>query len=450
VSDEGPIPTTRKDRFIAKLVAVIAQAIYRDVQVYWPEPPPLDGPQLTVANHFGGFSDGLVLLDALQRRPGIVARDVIWKVPVVGGLMTWIGGIPVHKPDDGAKESANDQMFASCYDALRDGGHLLIFPEGVTRNEPSIAPVKTGAARIALGARASGAEGLVVAPVGIHYEDKAALRSRVVVNVGVPLHLDEAVDEYTGSDASIEADDLDADNRAAVRDLTDGIDLMLREAAPDYADWHEARTLTAGAEIALRDQLDDPRKPVPIALRDRLANVLAGRSSERRARIIEAVEDYRSDLDALGVSDADVRARLSTGGLMVSLVLQVVAAVLVLPFAVVGAVINVVPALIVRAVSLARLSPSMQATVKPAVAIVAFGIAWGVVVWAAFEWLGIGGAAAAIILLPVYLAAVIVLAERLALMWRLIRRWRAGGKTRNVERQLDQERTAVVEAVLAL
>ncbi len=146
---------------------------------------------------------------------------------------------------------------------------------------------------------------------------------------------------------------------------------MLRQAAPDYADWHEARTLTAGAEIALRDQLDDPRKPVPIALRDRLANVLADRSPERRARIIEAVEDYRSDLDALGVSDADVQARLSTGGLMVSLVLQVVAAVLVLPFAVVGAVINAVPALIVKAVGLVRMAPSMQATVKPAVAIVA-------------------------------------------------------------------------------
>ncbi len=334
--------------------------------------------------------------------------------------------------------------------ALREGGHLLIFPEGVTRNEPSIAPVKTGAARIALGARASGADGLVVAPVGIHYEDKAALRSRVVVNVGVPLDLDEAVVDATGSDGSVEAGDLDADDRPAVRGLTDGIDTMLRQAAPDYADWHEARTLTAGAEIALRDQLDDPRKPVPIALRDRLANVLADRSPVRRARIIEAVEDYRSDLDALGVSDADVQARLSTGGLMVSLVLQVVAAVLVLPFAVVGAVINVVPALIVKAVGLVRMAPSMQATVKPAVAIVGFGITWGVVVWAGFEWLGLGGAAAAIILLPVYLAAVIVLAERLALIWRLIRRWRAGGKTRNVERQLDRERTAVVEAVLAL
>ncbi len=445
MSDEGPIPTTRKDRFIAKLVAVLAQAIYRDVQVYWPVPPPPDGPQLTVANHFGGFSDGLVLLYALPRRPGIVARDLIWKVPVVGGLMTWIGGIPVHKPDDGAKESANDQMFASCYAALRDGGHLLIFPEGVTRNEPSIAPVKTGAARIALGGRASGAEGLVVAPVGIHYEDKAALRSRVVVNVGIPLDLDRAIAESTAS-----GDSIDADNRVAVRKLTDGIDVMLRDAAPDYEDWHEARTLTRGAEIVLRSQLDDPRKPVPIALRDRLANVLAARPPERRARIIEAVDDYESDLEALGVSDADVQARVSTGGLMVSLVLQMIAAVLLLPFAVAGALINLVPALIVRSVGLARLSPSMQATVKPGAAILAFGITWGLVAAATFNRFGLGGAAAAVVLLPVYLAAVIFLTERVALMWRLIRRWRAGGKTRNVERQLNVERDAVIQAVLAL
>ena len=56
----------------------------------------------------------------------------------------------------------------------------------------------------------------------------------------------------------------------------------------------------------------------------------------------------------------------------------------------------------------------------------------------------------AIILLPVYFAAVILLAERMALVWRLIRRWRTGGKTRNVERQLNAERDAVVEAVLTL
>ena len=67
--------------------------------------------------------------------------------------MNWIGAIPVHKPEDHNSPTSNDEMFASCYGALDDAGNILIFPEGVTRNEPSIATVKTGAARIAIGAR---------------------------------------------------------------------------------------------------------------------------------------------------------------------------------------------------------------------------------------------------------------------------------------------------------
>jgi 1-acyl-sn-glycerol-3-phosphate acyltransferase len=445
VTDELTAFPTRKDRVIAKLVNFLVRAIYRDVQVHWSVRPSADAPLLTVSNHFGGLSDGLVLLYAMPRRPGIVARDLIWKVPVVGSLMSWIGGIPVHKAEDGVEASANDQMFGSCYAALRHGGHLLIFPEGVTRNEPSIAPVKTGAARIALGARASGADGIMIAPVGIHYENRAALRSRVVVNGGVPLDLDRAVEEYAGVDDAISADD-----RAAVRDLTDEIDDLIREAAPDYEDWSEARALTDAADITLRAHLDDPRKPVPVGLQDRLANVLAGRAPARREAVVDAVTGYQEDLEELGVTDEDVQGRITTGGLMVSLVLQVVVALILLPFALVGALINLVPALIVRATGLLRMSPAMAATVKPAAAVVAFGITWGIVMWFALTNLGVVGAAAAFVLLPVYLAAVLLLSDRLVLVGRLIRRWVAGGRTRNVERQLTAERDRVVQEVLAL
>lgn len=445
MTDESAALPTRKDRVIATLVDFLVRAIFRDVQVHWPVRPSEDAPQLTVSNHFGGLSDGLVLLYALPRRPRIVARDLIWNVPVVGRLMSWIGGIPVHRAEDGVAASANDQMFGSCYDALRQGGNLLIFPEGVTRNEPSIAPVKTGAARIALGARASGAQGVMIAPVGIHYENRAALRSRVVVNGGVPLDLDRVVEEHAGVDDSISADD-----RVAVRDLTDEIDRRMREAAPDYEDWSEARALTDAAEITLRAHLDDPSVAVPVGLRDRLANVLAGRSPERRKAVVDAVTTYQQDLEALGVTDADVQGRISTGGLMVSLVVQAVVAVILLPFAVVGALINLVPALVVKATGLRRMAPSMAATVKPAAAIVAFGITSGVVIWLAVSNFGVAGGAAAVVLLPVYLAAVLLLSDRLVLVGRLIRRWGAGGRTRNVERELTAERDAVVQQVVML
>lgn len=432
-----------KDEFIARLVSFITRSVYRDVQVYIAPGVRRETPTLTVANHFGGVADALVLLDVMPRRPGIIARDVIWRVPVVGALMNWIGAIPVHKPEDRGAESSNDQMFSSCYSALELGGQLLIFPEGVTRNEPSIAEVKTGAARIALGARAHGARDLAVIPVGIHYEDKAALRSRVFVNVGTPIELDEYVGGLDGGS------DVDANDREAVRQLTDEIDRRLRRAAPDFDDWTEAQLLTHGADVTLRSFLDSPSVDVDFGLRDRLANTLADRPAGRRSAICEAVVEYRDELDAVGYSDAELHSRLTFGRLTRSLLWQALVGIFLLPFALAGAVINVIPYAIVKAVGKVRAAPSMLSTLKPIAAVGAFGVTWAVVIWLAARNFGWEAGVVAFILLPVYLAAAIVLVERVALMWRLLRRHRAATAGRGISGELAVRRAAVVEAVLA-
>lgn len=436
--------TSRKDRFITKLVSFLNRAVYQDVEVYWAAPVPPDAPQLTVSNHFGGFADALVLLNVMPRRPGIVARDVIWKIPLAGWLMNWIGGIPVHKPEDSGSSSRNDEMFSSCYDALRGDGHILIFPEGVTRNEPSIAPVKTGAARIALGARTSGVTGIQLLPVGIHYEDKAALRSRVSVNVGLPLDLDAAARDLESGGHSATANDRDA-----VRALTEEINVGLRRVAPDYENWAEAQALSKSAEITLRSQLNDPIGEVPFGLRDRLANTLADRPEASRSRIIHAVQEYQQDLDGAGYCDAELNSALKTGRFMRSLVSQIVVAVLLFPFALVGAAINFIPFLVVKAVGLLRVAPSVAASIKPVTAIAMFGIAWGAVIWQAISKYGWVAGVAAFILLPVYLTAAIAFLERVVRLWGAFRRWRASSGTGGIADDVRTRRATVVEAVLA-
>ena len=161
----------------------LARLVYRDIDVRLPASAFADGPVLAVANHFGGLSDGVLLIDASPRMPRVIARDLIWKVPVVGQLATAVGMIPVHRAADGAGTS-NDQAFASAYEALRHEDVVLIFPEGVTQDVPYMAEVHTGAARIALGARHSGVAGIRIVPIGLHYENKAGFRSRALVNVG--------------------------------------------------------------------------------------------------------------------------------------------------------------------------------------------------------------------------------------------------------------------------
>ena len=120
-----------------RLARMAANLVYRDIDVHLPAEPIPDGPVLAVANHFGGLADGVLLVDSAPRMPRVVARDVIWKVPVVGRLATGIGMIPVHKAADGGARASNDEMFASAYRALGDRDLVLIFPEGVTQDVPA-------------------------------------------------------------------------------------------------------------------------------------------------------------------------------------------------------------------------------------------------------------------------------------------------------------------------
>ena len=92
---------------------------------------------------------------------------------------------------------------------------MAIFPEGTTHDSPRLVKVRTGAARIALGARASGVSGLSIVPVGITFEDKIALRSRVLIHAGPPLDLDGNVGRFVGAGSAATED-----NHEAVRRLT--------------------------------------------------------------------------------------------------------------------------------------------------------------------------------------------------------------------------------------
>src|SRR3712207_3182591 len=75
-------------------------------------------------------------------------------MPVVGFLIRALDSIPVYrKQDEGdGASSRNRETFERSAELLRRGGTIAICPEGVSHNEPYLLPLKSGAARIALGA----------------------------------------------------------------------------------------------------------------------------------------------------------------------------------------------------------------------------------------------------------------------------------------------------------
>src|SRR5262249_15575856 len=126
--------------------------------------------------------------------------------------------------------SRNQETFTRCHEELARGGAVALFPEGISHDQPTLQPLRTGAARIALGASAVP---VVIVPIGLTFEDKRLFRSRLLVCAGEPIAVGEAR----------------ADDPEAVRALTEAIDAGLRAVTLNTDSWYTARIVERAAEI---------------------------------------------------------------------------------------------------------------------------------------------------------------------------------------------------------
>jgi 1-acyl-sn-glycerol-3-phosphate acyltransferase len=403
------------------------------------------GSTVLVANHFGGLADALLLIHVSPRFPRIVARDVIWTYPLAGRLMRWIGAIPVHRRADvvGGRPN-NDTMFSSCYQALREGSLVLIFPEGVTQDDPHIAPVKTGAARIAIGARLSTGDDVALQAAGLHYEDKAAFRSRVLVAFGDPL----PTDTHAAAPASADGD------RDAVRALTEQVEQRLRQVAPDYHNWDEAADLQLAAQTTVRatSPWADPVIDVPLAASEPIASALAALPAAATEDVRAAARAYRASLAAARRTDATLSLAVARPSPQrARRLLDLALIVLLAPYAALGAVLGFVPYVAAQATRLLPVSPAVRATILPVVALLAFLIEWMLMSAAAWSGLGWQMGAVTALLVPAFLGATVVVAERAVLSWRGLRRWSSlRGRSERVRRARVRRRELVETSLAAL
>lgn len=451
-----------------KAARVVADIVYREIDVQIHPQVKFDVPTICVANHFGGLSDAILVVDTLPVMPRIVARDVIWKIPVAGTIMRSVGAIPVHRRADGPSPAAvggppasdpaagqvvaNDSMFDSCFAALRDNATILIFPEGVTQEDPHIAPIKTGAARIALGAARRNVQGLQVVPVGVHYEDKAGFRNSALVNIGAPIRISDWLAAHPG------------DEPDQVRALTAEVELALRAVAPDYPDWQTCRDLELAADVMLHD-VDAGSLPVRYGDRCLVADHLSARAAisagadvqpqppdgpDRGRALLAAVGSYRAQMRGLRVGDLAIR-RVSAPGAHRSERSWIGSLLLILllgPYALVGLAMVALPWLLVKLTRLARLAPAVQASLTPAVVILVFGLQWASILWRGWDSDGFSGVFVALVLPPFFVAVAVFVVERIVLLARRagVRRLRPSAKVAAAQ----QAREAVGDAAWEL
>lgn len=369
------LPTRPADRRLAALVRAILAVFFRRIEVEGLERVPGRGPLLVVANHVNGLLDPMLVLATLPRVPRFLGKSGLWEIPLLRPFLAWARVIPVYRPSDpGVDPSRNAETFAAAAAVLAAGGAVAVFPEGKSHDEPGLAQLKTGAARIALAAEAARPGlGLRVLPVGLVFDAKERFRSRALVEIGEPLAAAAAADEGDGAAA---------DERAAVRELTARIDAALAAVTVSYASWDEARLIARAAEIWARPTLDVPRRPRLAALAEaRRAFVagyrrLAAEHPEPVAAAAEAVRRYDRLLHAAGLGDAHVASEYPLPPVARFLRRTLGTLLVRLPLAAVGIALNALPFQAVRLVARFVRGADQKATWKVFASLVLYPAAW--------------------------------------------------------------------------
>lgn len=199
---------------------------FTDIQAVGMENIPTSGPVIFASNHPNSIMDTVLLATQTPRKVHYMARSGLFKGPVISGLFDKMGIIPLYRAQDGGDTGQNQSSFSKAFELLERGDALGIFPEGQNSQERQVLTIKTGTARIALGAEARNEFklGVMVVPVGINFIDRDDFLTSVLIRFGEPI------------DASAYAQAYAQDERQCVRDLTEAIQDGIREQATHIED----------------------------------------------------------------------------------------------------------------------------------------------------------------------------------------------------------------------
>ena len=163
---------------------------------------PATGPLLIACNHPNSIMDTLVLGSVVEREIHFLARSGLFSNPFVGAFLRSAGAIPIYRRQDGPADPAgNEDAFRAAYEVLERGEVIGIFPEGQNAPIRHVRDIKTGVARIGLGAEALHHAGVKIVPVGLNYEERDRFLARVLVRIGEPIEVREWLEHEDGARA---------------------------------------------------------------------------------------------------------------------------------------------------------------------------------------------------------------------------------------------------------
>ncbi len=339
------------------------------------------GPVMFVGNHPNSLLDPAMVFMITDRQVTFLAREPLFRAPVLGWILRGVGALPVYRKQDhpGLMEK-NEGTLDAAANALITQKAITIFPEGKSHSAPQLSDIKTGCARIALKA-VRGGQALRIIPIGLTYAQKHLFRSKVHVEVGEPILVQAVGDGLTG-----EAE------QEWVRSLTNKVGEAMRTVTLNLESWEDLDLIhTADRLFALRNgyrEKDTDR----LRLFARGASMLRSVDPERFDDLKEDVLSFHARLEVVSANPGDLAVSFEEKPVRTFVLRNLAAITFGFPLFAVGMVLYFVPYLFLKALALAvPVSRDRVGTLKFISAVIMVPLWWSLLTVSAWWFFGLLG-----------------------------------------------------------
>ncbi len=328
--------------FLKLLMSITTRVFFRSIVIRNKELVPPNGPLMVLANHPSTFMDPIVVATILKRKVYFLAKGELFKTKLTRWLLPKLNMIPVYrKQDDPSLMNKNEETFNKCFEHLEKGGVILMFPEGISITERKLKPIKSGAARIVLGAEARNNFKLNVkiVTVGLNYENPHKFNRNLFININSPINCADYKDKYEN------------DHFKAAQDLTNDITKSLEKLVIDIED-EKTDYLVNNIETLYKYKIsadlgisEDDKSRDFLITKNIVETVNYYRISQplRVEAMRERLKIYFENLKQIGLTDDDIRKTQSNNSFVLNNLKALFIIVLGFPIYLYGLINNFLP-----------------------------------------------------------------------------------------------------------
>jgi glycerol-3-phosphate O-acyltransferase/dihydroxyacetone phosphate acyltransferase len=324
------------------LMRITSSIFFRSISIRNKELVPASGPLMVLANHPSTFMDPIVVATILNRKVYFLAKGELFKSKFTKWLLPKFNMIPVYrKQDDPSLMNKNEETFIKCYEHLENGGAILMFPEGISITERKLKPIKTGAARIVLGAEARNDFKLntKIIHIGLNYENPHRFNRNLFVNINPAINASSYKEAYSN------------DSFKAAQSLTDDITKELEKLVIDIEDKHTDE-LVKNIEVLYKYKLS---RDLGISEDDKSRDFIITKNIVETVNYYKVIEPkrvesmksrlaiYFENLTQLGLSDGDILNNQKNDSFVLSNLKALLTIIIGFPFYVYGLINNFLP-----------------------------------------------------------------------------------------------------------